>query len=113
MEVSLCSTLTRVHQGAAPVQVVNTSREDVWLKPRMRIGIYQTIAHVSEEDRICFERVRVSEEYVSRTEDRPPGVVDTREVLTSTLDCRATRHRGAGCSTERSHLAERTSIRPR
>ena len=86
VEVSLCSTLTRVHQGAAPVQVVNTSREDVWLKPRMRIGIYQTIAHVSEEDRICFERVRVSEEYVSRTEDRPPGVVDTREVLTSTLD---------------------------
>ena len=86
VEVSLCSTLTRVHQGAAPVQVVNTSREDVWLKPRMRIGIYQTIAHVSEEDRVCFERVRVSEEYVSRTEDRPPGVVDTREVLTSTLD---------------------------
>ena len=86
VEVSLCSTLTRVHQGAAPVQVVNTSRENVWLKPRMRIGIYQTIAHVSEEDRICFERVRVSEEYVSMTEDRPPGVVDTREVLTSTLD---------------------------
>ena len=52
----------------------------------MRIGIYQTIAQVSEEDRVCFERVRVSEEYVSRTEDRPPGVVDTREVLTSTLE---------------------------
>ena len=86
VEVSLCSTLTRVHQGAAPVQVVNTSREDVWLKPRMRICIYQTIAHFSEEDKVCFEQVRVSEEYVSRTEDRPPSVVDTREVLTSTLD---------------------------
>ena len=79
-EVSLCSTLTRA------VQVVNTSREDVWLKPRMRIGIYQTIAHVSEDDRVCFERVTLSEDYVRMTEDRPPGVVDIREVLTSALD---------------------------
>ena len=62
-DVSVCSTLARVRKGVIPVQVVNTGREDVWLKPRTRIGVYQTVVHVSEEDNVkfnvCFHAINI------------------------------------------------------
>ena len=84
-DVSVCSTLARVRKGVIPVQVVNTGREDVWLKPRTRIGVYQTVVHVSEEDNVCFQRVSVSEEVVTRQSGRPAPVVDSHERLGSMI----------------------------
>ena len=40
-DVSVCSTLTRAQRGTVAVQVMNSSREDVWLDARLRIGLYQ------------------------------------------------------------------------
>ena len=82
-DVSVCSTVARVCRGGVPVQVVNTGREDVWLQPRTRIGVYQTVVHVRDEDNVCFQRVSVNEEVVTQQSSRPAPVVGSHEGIGS------------------------------
>ena len=70
-DVSICSTLTRAQRGTVAVQVMNSSREDVWLDARLRIGLYQVVDEI-ENDRVSFRRVSCNEEWVSLTQ--PIGI---------------------------------------
>ena len=62
-DVTVCSTLTRAQRGTVAVQVMNSSREDVWLDAGLRIGLYQVVDEI-ENDRVSFRRVSCSEECV-------------------------------------------------
>ena len=66
-DVSICSTLTRAQRGTVAVQVMNSSREDVWLDARLRIGLYQVVDEI-ENDRVSFRRVSCNEECVCLTQ---------------------------------------------
>lgn len=92
--ISMCCTVTKVHRGVVPVQVVNTSHEDVWLKPRVRIGVYQTVDNVNDDNGVCFQRISQNEEFVTLKKSVQSRSVGTFEGLTSVLDV------GSQCSRE-------------
>ena len=56
------STLSSFSRGRVKVKVANIAREDVWLRPRERIGIMHAVAGVQDDNQaVVFTQVSASE----------------------------------------------------
>ena len=58
----IMSTLSSFSRGRVKVQVANIAQEDVWLRPRERIGIMHAVAGVQDDNQaVAFTQVSASE----------------------------------------------------
>uniref|UniRef100_A0A3B1KGI5 ribonuclease H n=1 Tax=Astyanax mexicanus TaxID=7994 RepID=A0A3B1KGI5_ASTMX len=60
-------SLVKEHRYQIPVQVVNLSREDVWLNPRTRIGVLSPVQCITNNQHceVTFQRISANTEQVS------------------------------------------------
>ncbi|KAI3351186.1 hypothetical protein L3Q82_005611 [Scortum barcoo] len=65
-----------------PVRVMNLSDEDVWLRPRTRLGVLTHIDSVESEERckVQFQRISATTEQVS-IDQRPDTTTDVRSII--------------------------------
>ena len=72
------STLSSVSRGRVKVQVANIAQEDVWLRPRERIGIMHAVAGVQDDNQaVTFTQVSASEVVIQPKPEESPKEEDS------------------------------------
>ncbi|XP_028290920.1 uncharacterized protein LOC114454569 [Gouania willdenowi] len=81
--IAVLPTLVKATKPLFPIQVVNFSQEDVWLRPRTRLGILSQVECVdNDQTEVCFQRISADQEEVTvGQQGRQTSDLDFQEVL--------------------------------